>query len=439
MKLPESKYTLDLPEPIKVEETQVTTAPFEIAEGKTETSEEEELTPLLGTLQGLESEEIPQVNLQLAAGQLLKAEYNEPQALLSHEPQQYAPHESLTAEIFEATPHVHTDFSYPFETPNPGLLIAKGHVDGYWISVLFDTGCIGNIISLELCKKIGIRYRTKPECMSIMANQTLQEIAETTDHVTVSLGFYSKRMKFIVTPLRYDFVLGKSWKSKHNATIDCSDNYVNFTHAGNEYIIHDDETIKETSLGSLVNGYKYECPIFSVLLRNENLNYSNCVNKNAWFSTVLWEYSDVSPEELPKELPPKRTNEDFEIELKKGAKSIRKGLYRLSHSELDEIKKQVKHLIQMCFVRPSKSPWASPVLFASRKSVILRFFCRLSRAEWIHHQEQLPSTTNRQLFGSNWFGTILLDHWSARWYHQMWIAEKVNPKTAFSTRYGHYE
>ena len=272
-----------------------------------------------------------------------------------------------------------------------------------------------------------------------MANQTLQEIAETTDHVTVSLGFYSKRMKFIVTPLRYDFVLGKSWKSKHNATIDCSDNYVNFTHAGNEYIIHDDETIKETSLGSLVNGYKYECPIFSVLLRNENLNYSNCVNKNAWFSTVLWEYSDVSPEELPKELPPKRTNEDFEIELKKGAKSIRKGLYRLSHSELDEIKKQVKHLIQMCFVRPSKSPWASPVLFASRKSVILRFFCRLSRAEWIHHQEQLPSTTNRQLFGSNWFGTILLDHWSARWYHQMWIAEKVNPKTAFSTRYGHYE
>ncbi len=73
LKLPESKYKLDFPEPMKVEETRATTATQEMAEDNTETSEEEELAPLLGTLQGLKSEEIPQDDLQLAAEQLLDA------------------------------------------------------------------------------------------------------------------------------------------------------------------------------------------------------------------------------------------------------------------------------------------------------------------------------------------------------------------------------
>ncbi len=148
---------------MKVEEIQAATAPQKMAEDDTETSEEEELTPLFGTLPGFESEEILQVKLQLAAEQLLEAESNEPQATLPHGPQNYAMHEPLTAEIIEATPHVHTDLSDPFETPNPGLLNAKGYVEEYRVSVLFDTGCIRNIISLERSKKMGIRCHAKLE------------------------------------------------------------------------------------------------------------------------------------------------------------------------------------------------------------------------------------------------------------------------------------
>ena len=158
----------------------------------------------------------PQVNFQLAAEQLLEAKSNEPQALLPHEPQQYVTHESLTAEIIEAAPRVHIDLSDPFQTRNHGLLIAKGHVDGYRVSVLFDTGYIGSIISFELCKNIGICYRAKPEYMSIMANQTLQETAEITDPMTLSLGFCTERMKFIVNP--YDMTLFSERAVRTNTT-----------------------------------------------------------------------------------------------------------------------------------------------------------------------------------------------------------------------------
>ncbi len=91
-------------------------------------------------------------------------------------------------------------------------------------------------------------------------------------------------MKLIISPLRYDVILGKNWKNKHKATTDCSNSHVNFEHAGNKCIIHANETIKETSLGSLVNGYKNGCPMLSILLRNDNDSYNVSVNKNAGFS-----------------------------------------------------------------------------------------------------------------------------------------------------------
>ena len=77
-----------------------------------------------------------------------------------------------------------------------------------------------------------------------------------------------------------------------------------------------------TSSGSLLNDWKNGCPLYSVLLRNENDNNRDNINRNAEFSAVLSEYTDAFPEELPKSPP----NEGLEIEFKDGAKPIKKGL-----------------------------------------------------------------------------------------------------------------
>ncbi len=63
MELPEAKYALELLEPMKVEENKVTIAPQEMAEETTEATNEEESTQLLGTLEGIDTEEILQVDL----------------------------------------------------------------------------------------------------------------------------------------------------------------------------------------------------------------------------------------------------------------------------------------------------------------------------------------------------------------------------------------
>jgi hypothetical protein len=71
------------------------------------------------------------------------------------------------------------------------------------------------------------------------------------------------------------------------------------------------------------------------------------------------------PEELT-ELPPDRDVE-FVIELMPGAGAVAKSLYGMLFKELDELKKQLKKLLEQGFVRSSASPWGSPVLFVEKK------------------------------------------------------------------------
>jgi hypothetical protein len=80
---------------------------------------------------------------------------------------------------------------------------------------------------------------------------------------------------------------------------------------------------------------------------------------------VVCEFPDVFPEELT-ELPPDRDVE-FVIELMPGARPIAKRSYQMSSEGLDELKKQLKKLLEQGFVRPSASPWGSPVLFMEKK------------------------------------------------------------------------
>ncbi|WVZ59125.1 hypothetical protein U9M48_009318 [Paspalum notatum var. saurae] len=80
---------------------------------------------------------------------------------------------------------------------------------------------------------------------------------------------------------------------------------------------------------------------------------------------VVSEFLDVFPEELIG-MPPERSIE-FSIELLPGTAPIAKKPYRISGSEHVEVKKQIDELLEKGYIRPSTSPWASPVLLVEKK------------------------------------------------------------------------
>ena len=70
-------------------------------------------------------------------------------------------------------------------------------------------------------------------------------------------------------------------------------------------------------------------------------------------------------------LPPKREL-DFSIELVTGTVPVSEAPYRMHILELNELKSQLKELIDKNYIRPSVSPWGAPVLFVKKKDGTLR-------------------------------------------------------------------
>src|SRR5262249_22399571 len=152
---------------------------------------------------------------------------------------------------------------------------------------------------------------------------------------------------------------------------------------------------------------------------------------------IVNEFLDVFPDELLG-LPPKQEI-DFEIELMANTEPISKALYRMGPIELMELKKQLQELLDQGFIRPSVSPWGAPVLFVKKKDGSMRLcidYRELNKVT-IKNRYPLPRIDDLfdQLQGASVFSRIDL----RSGYHQLRIKPEDVTKTAFQTRYGHYE
>ncbi|GAU44151.1 hypothetical protein TSUD_399730, partial [Trifolium subterraneum] len=152
---------------------------------------------------------------------------------------------------------------------------------------------------------------------------------------------------------------------------------------------------------------------------------------------VVREFSDVFPEDIS-DLPPEREVE-FGINLVPGTSPISMAPYRMSASELNELKKQLEELLEKKFIRPSVSPWGAPVLLVKKKEGSMRLcidYRQLNKVT-IKNKYPLPRIDDLmdQLVGACVFSKIDL----RSGYHLIRVKTEDIPKTAFRTRYGHYE
>ena len=152
---------------------------------------------------------------------------------------------------------------------------------------------------------------------------------------------------------------------------------------------------------------------------------------------VVSDYLDVFPDELPG-LPPIRETE-FSIDLLLETTPISKAPYRMAPAELQELKIQLKEMLDKGFIRPSVSPWGAPVLFLKNKDDSLRLCIdyRLLNQVTIKNKYPLPRIDNLfdELKSAGVFSKIDL----RSGYHQLRIKEEDIMKSDFRTRYGHYE
>ncbi|GJT79110.1 putative reverse transcriptase domain-containing protein [Tanacetum coccineum] len=121
------------------------------------------------------------------------------------------------------------------------------------------------------------------------------------------------------------------------------------------------------------------------------------------------DFSEVFPEDFPG-LPPSQQVEDL-----------------------------VPELSDKGFIRPSSSPWGAPVLFVKKKYGSFWMCINYRELNKLTVKNQYPLLRIDDLFdqlqGSRVYSKIDL----RSGYHQLRVREEDTPKTAFKTRYGHYE
>ncbi|GKE10152.1 putative reverse transcriptase domain-containing protein, partial [Tanacetum coccineum] len=130
---------------------------------------------------------------------------------------------------------------------------------------------------------------------------------------------------------------------------------------------------------------------------------------------------------------------EFQIDLIPGAAPVARAPYRLVPSKMKELAEQLQELSDKGFIRPSSSPWGAPVLFVKKKDGSFRMCIDYRELNKLTVKNRYPLPRIDYLFdqlqGSSVYSKIDL----RSGYHQLRVREEDIPKTAFRTRYAHYE
>jgi hypothetical protein len=152
----------------------------------------------------------------------------------------------------------------------------------------------------------------------------------------------------------------------------------------------------------------------------------------------LKRYTDVFSTSNARKLAPHR-DIDMAIELQPGKEPPYGPIYPLSPRELAALKEYLEENLEKGFIRESKSPAGAPILFTPKKDGGLRLCVdyRGINAITIKNRYPLPLVTEimDRVTGANYFSKIDLKDA----YHRIRIKAGDEWKTAFRTRYGHYE
>ncbi|KAJ9563463.1 hypothetical protein OSB04_008623 [Centaurea solstitialis] len=306
--------------------------------------------------------------------------------------------------------------------------------------VLFDSGASKSFVSYAFCKNfmhVGGRLDSPLEVE--IAAQKYRLCKHVYRNSVIEIFGVKFRIDLIPIPMReINVVVGVDWLGRNGGHIDCENERVVIRNpSGGELTILSERRKKLPKLCTLAKARKHVLHGGHSLLAYVVDSREEAGKKTVADVPVVSEYLDVFPDDLPG-VPPERQVE-FRIDLVPGAAPIAKAPYRLASPEMQELSKQLEELLDKGFIRPSTSPWGAPILFVKKKDGSMRMCIDYRELNKLTVKNRYPLPRIDDLFdqlqGAAWFSKIDL----RSGYHQLKVREEDVHKTAFRTRYGHFE
>jgi hypothetical protein len=302
------------------------------------------------------------------------------------------------------------------------------------VKSMLDSGSHLNIITPMLAKQYKLQVEPLPTALAKFINGSSATVYGITNiNITVqdSRGKHHTTMApFVVMESVYDsIILGMPWLEAVNPRVNYREKrFVFIPQVKEQY--NKIGTVNAEQFASLLQDDKNQLFVCSIGAENiEGIeNMPSCYN----------EYLDVASEESSTYLPP-HGPQDLPIDIEEGKIPPFGPLYNLSESELVILRQYLDKFLARGWIKHSRSPAGAPILFVKKKDGTLRLCVDYrglnnitikNRGPLPLIQESLDRLSRASIFTS-------LDLREA--YHRLRIKEGDEWKTAFRTRYGHFE
>ena len=236
---------------------------------------------------------------------------------------------------------------------NHDLIQGMCFIKGKTLNVLYDSGTTHSFISNYCVQHLNMSTSFLKTSL-VISTPTNDSVI--TNRVCVDCPLFIENRKFLVNliclpfisircNLRYGLVIFQS------SPLNCAKKSVIFPNSKN--ILKSPTNSKSEPLRNEIQRYL----LLSSMEIKEEVELKNIA--------VVRNFPEVFPNDIPG-LPPNREIE-FSIDLMPGVGQISMAPYRMSPSELVELKKQLEELLEKQFIRPSVSPWGAPILLVKKK------------------------------------------------------------------------
>ena len=324
-------------------------------------------------------------------------------------------------------------------TTSAPLLFLPAKIKNTEVHLMVDSGATNNFISHDLVRKLDLpTNRLKPPIHISFADGRAQSIQR---YCLVRIPFdprYQPMLKFYVADIAHDAYLGQPWLT---SSADISINWTSSNvHVKPDITIQgirkkENSWIWSPHASSRKPWRTTKHSLVSFDLKSPRTSHRPSIRKSR---DLLTEYADVFPDELPKDLPPERAV-DHRIDLLPDSVPVSKPTYKMSLAEMDELRRQLDDLLSRGFIRPSSSPYGSPVLFVKKKEGDLRLCVDYQALNKQTVKNTYPLPRIDELLDRLDKAVVFSKLDLRSGYHQIRVKEADVYKTAFRTRYGLYE
>lgn len=330
-----------------------------------------------------------------------------------------------------------------------GLLTVQGTLNHKTpVNILFDDGAESNFISIDLVKRLGLN--TGSNEMDIQYGNGVKATASRAPDCHIQIKDYSDKLDLYAAKLNFDIILGMPWRETYNPRIDWVKKTIDFSAHGNDHhfrIEHETQrTLKPELLqNTLICDNILSSKQLTRLTKNNDSDIYLCLAKKDP-EPLEPEHESIShklKEEFPsvfsgiQGLPPPRST-DHVIETTDGAQPPFKQLYNLAPKELDALRQELDRLLKLGLIRDSTSPYGAPIFFVKQKEKLRMVIdYRALNKITIKNRTALPNMDQvlSQLSDAKYFSKLDLQSG----FHQIRIKTGSEAKTAFRTKYGHFE